>query len=57
MNALKPGSVKKINDGAMPFKQMENINSFLAAAGKYGVPTTDLFQTVDLYEAKNMNAV
>lgn len=33
---------------------MENINHFLLAAGQYGVPQYDLFQTVDLYEDKNM---
>jgi hypothetical protein len=33
---------------------MENIGNFLRAAQAYGVLETDLFQTVDLYEAKNM---
>ena len=33
---------------------MENIGQFLAAAEAYGVARGDLFQTVDLYEAKNM---
>ena len=36
---------------------MENINNFLTAIEKYGVPKTDLFQTVDLYEASNIPAV
>ena len=42
----------------MPFKQMENIASFLAALMK--IPTFrsfDLFSTVDLYEGKNMAQV
>ncbi|KNC76782.1 hypothetical protein SARC_10735 [Sphaeroforma arctica JP610] len=38
----------------MAFKQMENINYFLTAIQKYGVPIFDTFQTVDLFEAKNM---
>eukprot|EP00122_Pirum_gemmata_P005408 Pgem_evm2s4926 len=39
----------------MAFKQMENINNFLSACtAKLNVPATDLFQTVDLYENKNM---
>ncbi|KAJ3199142.1 hypothetical protein HDU82_000693 [Entophlyctis luteolus] len=38
----------------MPFKQMENINFFLQAAEKLGVNKHELFQTVDLYEGKNM---
>jgi hypothetical protein len=29
VNAIKPGSVKKVNKMQMPFMQMENISSFL----------------------------
>mmetsp|Transcript_17286 Transcript_17286/g.45068 ORF Transcript_17286/g.45068 Transcript_17286/m.45068 type:complete len:185 (+) Transcript_17286:62-616(+) len=54
LNALNPGSVKKVNASKMAFKQMENISNFLAGASSYGMLPTDLFQTVDLYEAKNM---
>ena len=36
-----------------PLLQMENINAFLQGAEKLGVPKSDLFQTVDLYERKN----
>lgn len=34
----------------MAFKQMEKISLFLQAAEDYGVTTTDIFQTVDLWE-------
>ena len=37
--------------------QMENIGNFLQACEAYGVNKQDLFQTVDLYEAGNMNSV
>lgn len=37
----------------MAFKQMEQISQFLKAAEIYGVRTTDIFQTVDLWEGKN----
>lgn len=37
----------------MAFMQMENINTFLLGAMALGVPKSDLFQTVDLYELKN----
>uniref|UniRef100_A0A0X3PAW3 Transgelin n=1 Tax=Schistocephalus solidus TaxID=70667 RepID=A0A0X3PAW3_SCHSO len=58
INKIKPGSVKKINEGAtMPFKIMENINAFLDAIKNYGVPTADLFQTVDLFEKKDIGQV
>ncbi|KAJ2645230.1 Protein kinase of the Mitotic Exit Network, partial [Coemansia sp. RSA 1285] len=36
---------------------MENISNFLAAAQKLGLDSADLFQTVDLYEGKNMPRV
>lgn len=32
---------------------MEQISQFLKAAEIYGVRTTDIFQTVDLWEGKN----
>jgi len=41
----------------MPFIQMENIAAYLAGCSKLGMKTHDLFQTVDLYEAKNLNIV
>lgn len=48
----------KYTNSAMPFKQMENIATFLHALSK--LPTFrsfDLFSTVDLYEGKNMAQV
>lgn len=36
---------------------MENIYNFLSAAKKWGCAEQDLFQTVDLYEERNMNQV
>jgi hypothetical protein len=52
INVIRPGSVKKIETSAIPFKQMENISNFLKACRVVGVPEHDLFETVDLYEAK-----
>ena len=37
--------------------QMENIGNFLAFGDQLGVPTTDSFQTVDLYESQNIPKV
>lgn len=54
---MKPGSVKKINQGAMAFKCMENINAFLEVAREMGVPAQETFQTVDLWERQNLNSV
>ena len=36
---------------------MENISKFLSGAERLGVPKHDMFQTVDLYEKKNMTQV
>lgn len=57
INVLQPGSVKKINQSQMAFKKMENVGNFLEAAGRYGLPKSDSFQTVDLYEGANIPQV
>jgi hypothetical protein len=56
-NKLKPGSVPQVGTQKAPFIQMENIGRFLKAVSAYGLPATDQFMTVDLFEAKNMNQV
>eukprot|EP00105_Crassostrea_gigas_P028690 XP_011450424.1 PREDICTED: transgelin-2 isoform X10 [Crassostrea gigas] len=57
----KPAACDKIklkfNTSQAPFKQMENIELFLKGANAYGVPDNSLFQTVDLYEGRNMAMV
>ncbi|XP_034145085.1 transgelin-3b isoform X1 [Esox lucius] len=53
INSLYPRGkepIKKIQESQMAFKQMEKISQFLEAAEAYGVITTDIFQTVDLWE-------
>ncbi|KAJ3114655.1 Calponin-3 [Physocladia obscura] len=57
INKVSAGAQIKINQSKMPFKQMENINAFLQASEKMGVNRHELFQTVDLFEAKNMAQV
>uniref|UniRef100_A0A3B3YLZ0 Transgelin n=1 Tax=Poecilia mexicana TaxID=48701 RepID=A0A3B3YLZ0_9TELE len=60
INSLYPRGkepIKKISETQMAFKQMEKISQFLQAAEAYGVTTTDIFQTVDLWEGKDMAAV
>ncbi|XP_065837811.1 myophilin-like [Oscarella lobularis] len=57
INVLEPGSVKKIQESKMAFKQMENISAFTQAVRRYGVPDSENFQTVDLFEGQNMKQV
>ena len=57
LNKLKPGAVAKINESGGQFKMMENINNFQHALKEYGVPDIDVFQTVDLWEKKDIGGV
>uniref|UniRef100_A0A671KIL0 Transgelin n=1 Tax=Sinocyclocheilus anshuiensis TaxID=1608454 RepID=A0A671KIL0_9TELE len=60
INSLYPRGeepIKKITESKMVFKQMEKISQFLQAAEEYGVTRGDIFQTVDLWEGKDMAAV
>ncbi|XP_075971862.1 myophilin-like [Anticarsia gemmatalis] len=57
VNTLQEGSVKKINQSTMAFKCMENINAFLDAVKKLGVPAQETFQTIDLWEKQNLYSV
>lgn len=59
INSLYDGDkpIKKIASSPMAFKQMEQISQFLSGAEKYGVTKTDMFQTVDLWEGKDLAAV
>ncbi|UYV60807.1 hypothetical protein LAZ67_1002395 [Cordylochernes scorpioides] len=57
MDKLMPGSIQKVNTSGGQFKLMENIQKFQEAAKRYGVPEIDVFQTVDLYERRNLPQV
>lgn len=56
-NAIKPGVCKKPSTMSAPFKQMENIAAYLTACDQLGVPKHSSFQTVTLYEDKDMMQV
>lgn len=57
INKIKPGSVAKINETGATFKLMENVQNFQKALKAYGVPDIDVFQTVDLFEKKDIGTV
>merc|ERR1712192_267996 len=44
MNKIQPDSVKKFKEKGPAFLLMENVQTFLAAAKKYGVPDEEVFQ-------------
>jgi hypothetical protein len=47
----------KANTQNAPFKQMENVQTFVTFCENYGVPKSGTFQTVDLFEGRNMAQV
>jgi len=57
VNAIAPGTVRSIYTGGLPFKQMENVEKYLVACDKLGVPSFERFPTVALYENKDMASV
>uniref|UniRef100_A0A7S3EXS5 Calponin-homology (CH) domain-containing protein n=1 Tax=Haptolina ericina TaxID=156174 RepID=A0A7S3EXS5_9EUKA len=57
INCISSGVCPKPSTAKMPFKQMENIANYLAACEKLNVAKHDQFQTVALYEDKDMMAV
>ena len=57
LNALSPGCCPKPSTSKISFKQQENINNYLRAVPALGVKPFELFETPDLYENKNTEAV
>jgi len=64
MDVLQPGICKRPHDvskiklqALKGHKANENISFFLQAAQNYGVPSSNLFQTVDLTDGQNMAQV
>lgn len=57
MNKIKPGAIAKITTKGGGFALRENCAVFCNAAKAYGVPDNELFQTVDLFEKKNIAQV
>merc|ERR1711963_94189 len=57
MNKISPGAVPKFKEKGMPFILMENIQAFQKAVKAYGVPDSEIFQTPDLFEARNIPQV
>ena len=50
-------TLKNPTKSTLGFFQMENIEYFIQRARECGVPDSENFQTIDLYEGKNMKQV
>jgi len=57
INKIKPNTIPNINRMSSPFKERENIESYIKACKELGMKEVDLFVTVDLYEGQNMTQV
>lgn len=57
VNKLIPGYVKKINTKGGNFALLENLAAVQKGMREYGLPEDELFQPVDLFEARNIKAV
>ncbi|KAJ8408340.1 hypothetical protein AAFF_G00257540 [Aldrovandia affinis] len=57
MNKLQPGSVRKVNQSAQNWHQLENLSNFIKAMTMYGLKLHDIFEANDLFESGNMTQV
>ncbi|CAF1107137.1 unnamed protein product [Rotaria sp. Silwood1] len=57
MNKLQPNAIPKYYTVGGGFRSRENMSLFQNAARAYGIPDLELFQTVDLYEKRNIAQV
>ncbi|KAM6990000.1 calponin-2 [Tautogolabrus adspersus] len=57
INKLSPNSVKKINQSALNWHQLENLTNFTKGIKEYGLKPHDIFEANDLFENGNMTQV
>lgn len=54
MNKIKPNSIPTICEGDDKNQLEENVKNFQKALQEYGVPDIDVFQTIDLFEKRDI---
>ncbi|CAO3650644.1 unnamed protein product [Cunninghamella blakesleeana] len=57
VNQLRPGTIKTVGQKDLSFIKMDNITRFLQGARQVGLEEYQLFDTTDLFEAKDMPRV
>jgi len=57
LNKVYPNSVPKVAATGPVFVQRENIGNYVKACGRLGFNKSNLFETTDLYDGKNMTKV
>jgi len=57
MNAIEPGTIKKIDTRNIPLVFVENINNYLKACWNLGIPNSELFVCSDLFQSKAISNV
>ncbi|KAI7850692.1 kinase-like domain-containing protein [Circinella umbellata] len=57
VNKLRPGTIKHVGQRDLSFIKMDNITRFLQGARQLGLNDSQLFETIDLFEAKDIPAV
>jgi len=57
LNKVYPQSVPKVATSGPVFVQRENIGNYVKACGRLGFNKSNLFETTDLYDGKNLTKV
>lgn len=56
-NKIQPQIVPSVYEGALPYRQMENIGSYIRGCQQWGLRDEELFETADLFAERNLNSV
>lgn len=57
LNKIKPNLVSKIYEGNVAYLQMENVSRYIKGCLELGVSPTEMFETNDLVNEKNLSMV